>query len=102
LRYFRDDKGRSVVERGADSLAASNKWRTALRAFAVIGFVNAMFVVYNVMMSFIALQIDQTPAGYPEYLRNGLCGPGTAWACPGPDVPIPMNGNVVQPNPAST
>jgi hypothetical protein len=102
LRYFRDDKGRSVVERGADSLAASNKWRTALRAFAVIGFVNAMYVVYNVMMSFIALQIDQTPAGYPEYLRNGLCGPGTAWACPGPDVPIPMNGNVVQPNPAST
>jgi hypothetical protein len=102
LRYFRDDKGRSVVERGADSLAVSEGRRTAIRAFAIIGFVNAMFVVYNVIIIFIGLQVDQTPANYPEYLRNGLCGEGTQWACPGPDVPIPMNGNVVQPDPAGT
>ncbi len=41
LRYFRDDKGRSVVERGAESVSVSQRMQTAYRAFAVIGFLTS-------------------------------------------------------------
>lgn len=103
LRYFRDDKGRSVAERGADSLAVTDRTRTAVRTFAIIGFLNAVYVVFNVAINFAALQIDQTPRGYQTWMRTDLCGPGTEYACPGPSVPIPMSpGAVNQPDPAST
>lgn len=103
LRYFRDDKGRSVVERGAESLAVSQRTKTVWRTFAVIGFLNTMYVIFNIAINFAALQIDSTPKGYPTYLRNDMCGAGTQYACPGPEVPIPMSpGAVNQPDPAST
>jgi hypothetical protein len=103
LRYFRDDKGRSIVERGAESLLVSQRTQTVLRTFAVIGFLNAMYLIFNICINFMALQMDQTPTGYPTYLRNDMCGAGTAYACPGPEVPIPMSpGAVNQPDPAST
>jgi Spirocyclase AveC-like len=103
LRYFRDDKGRSIVERGAEALTVSQRTQTGYRTFAVIGFLNVMYLIFNICINFAALQIDQTPTGYPTYLRNGMCGAGTEYACPGPEVPIPMSpGAVNQPDPAST
>jgi hypothetical protein len=103
LRYFRDDRGRSVVERGAESLTVSQRTQTVYRTFAVIGFLNVTYVIFNVCINFAALQIDSTPTGYPTYLRNDMCGAGTQYACPGPEVPIPMSpGAVNQPDPAST
>jgi hypothetical protein len=88
LRYFRDDYGRSAVERGADQLAVSERRRTALRALALIGFANLVFVGYNVSINAIGLQNGATPAGYPTYLRNEMCGEGTPYACPDPTLPI--------------
>jgi hypothetical protein len=103
LRYFRDDKGRSVVERDAESLGVSPRTQTLYRTFALIGFLNAMYVIFNICINFAALHIDQTPTGYPTYLRNDMCGAGTEYACPGPEVPIPMSpGAVNQPDPATT
>ena len=103
LRYFRDDKGRSVVERGTEALTVSQRTQTAYRTLAVIGFLNVMYLIFNICINFAALQIDRTPAGYPTYLRNDMCGAGTEYACPGPEVPIPMSpGLVNQPDPAST
>lgn len=103
LRYFRDDKGRSVVERGADSLAVTERTRTVIRTLAIIGFLNLVYVGFNICINFAALMIDQTPTGYPTYLRTGLCGEGTDYACPGPEVPIPMApGAVNQPEPETT
>ena len=103
LRYFRDDKGRSVVERGAESLAVSQRTQTAVRTFAIIGFLNVIYVIFNIAINFMALQIDPTPRGYPTYLRNDMCGAGTEYACPGPEVPIPMSpGAVNQPDPGTT
>ena len=103
LRYFRDDKGRSVVERGAESVSVSQRVQTAYRTLAVIGFMNFVMIVYNVLINFAALQIDPTPTGYPTWLRNGMCGAGTQYACPGPEVPIPMTpGVITPPDPAST
>jgi Spirocyclase AveC-like len=91
LRYFRDDKGRSVVERGVDRVKASSRQRTVLRTFAVIGFANiAMLAIYNIPMQWFALHVDKTPAGYPTYMRNGICGEGTTIPCPAPDVPVPL------------
>ena len=96
LRYFRDDKGRSVVEKGVDSLPGSTRKKNVLRVLAVTGFINVVFVVlYNIPIQFFNLHVDTMPA-HPTYLRSGLCGDGTAYPCPGPDVPIYLRG---QPGP---
>ena len=89
LRYFRDDKGRSVVERGVDTLQRGRSVRVILRGLALCGFVNVCMLAYNIAFSWFALHVDQTPA-YPSYRRAGICGPGTAYDCPGPSVPIPL------------
>jgi hypothetical protein len=90
LRYFRDDQGRSVVERGIERLAVSPRVRVLASTLAIVGFANAGMMVYNVFTVPLALYVDETPA-YPSYMRNGLCGEGTPYPCPGPDVPIVVN-----------
>jgi hypothetical protein len=91
LRYFRDDKGRSIAERGIDRVKASARSKTAMRALALIGFANlAMLGIYNIPMQWVSLHVDQTPAGYPSYMTNGICGDGTPDPCPGPTVPVPL------------
>jgi hypothetical protein len=89
LKYFRDDKGRSVVERGVDRVRAV-RWRTPLRVLAIIGFANIAMLTYNIAFQAFVLHNDKTPSGYPTYLRNGLCGEGTRYACNGPEIPIPL------------
>lgn len=96
LRYFRNDKGRSVVEKGVDEMQASTKKKNVLRVLAITGFINVVFVAfYNIPIQFFALNVDKMPA-HPTYLRSGLCGDDTAYPCPGPDVPIYLRG---QPGP---
>jgi len=96
LRYFRNDRGLSIAERGVDKLPVSPRKRNVLRLLAVTGFINVVFVVfYNVPIQFFAVQVDKMPE-HPTYLRSGLCGDDTAYPCPGPDVPIYLRG---QPGP---
>lgn len=90
LRHFRDDKGRTIAERGIDDLRASPRQRSALRLLALIGAVNAIFLVtYNIPMQWFALQQDNWPVDIQNrsYLTDGICGPGTDYACPGPAIP---------------
>ncbi|MGH9037217.1 MAG: spirocyclase AveC family protein [Acidimicrobiia bacterium] len=87
LRYFRDDQGRSVVERGVDRLQIAPRMRTLVSALAIVGFANLGMITYNVFVVPLSLYIDDTPS-YPSYMRNGLCGEGTPYDCPGPHVPI--------------
>jgi hypothetical protein len=89
LKYFRDDKGHSVVERGVERVR-SVRWRTPLRILAIIGFANVAMLTYNVAFQAFVLHNDRTPSGYPTYLRNGMCGPGTEYECNGPEIPIPL------------
>jgi hypothetical protein len=89
LKYFRDDKGRSVVERGVDRVRAV-RWRTPLRLLAIIGFANVAMLTYNIAFQAFVLHNDKQPAGYPSYLVNGMCGEGTKYACNGPEIPIPL------------
>ncbi len=101
LRYFRDDKGRSVVERGVEQVRASTSVRATLRVLAAVGFVNlTLMLAYFVPMNVIALHVDETPE-YPSYMLNGICGEGSQFACPGPNVPIPLRGSGVGVAPAT-
>jgi hypothetical protein len=86
LRFFRDDRGHTVVERGVHKLAASPRKSVALRALAVVAFMNvAMLAFYNVPNTMIGANSREWPAAVQErsYFTNGLCGDGTDRACPG-------------------
>lgn len=54
LRYFRDDRGLSWAERGADSLRVSERTKTFVCFLAVTGFVHAIGFLgfYGVYMPF--------------------------------------------------
>ncbi|MGH2555197.1 MAG: spirocyclase AveC family protein [Actinomycetota bacterium] len=103
LVYFVDDKGRTVVERGLDSIRATDKQKIGLRILAVAGFFNMVVFFYNVAFGSMALQpqwrwaqdvVDRS------YFRNNLCGEGTPYACPGWDLPLPRgnHGSHVDPD----
>ena len=97
LLYFRDDKGRSVIERGIDSVRvvrpAQRPW---LRFLAFAGFANLALLTYNVAFSITSLwpgfTWNEDTVRHRSYLRNELCGAGTPYACPSEDVPIPRRG----------
>jgi hypothetical protein len=90
LRFWRDDRGRSFVERGSESIASSRK-ATIVSVLAIIGFANVIMIAYNLVMIVQSLYVDPTPEIYPSYMLNGICGAGTEFRCPGPDVPIVLN-----------
>jgi hypothetical protein len=86
LRFFRDDRGHTVVERGVPKLGASPRKSLVLRALAVIAFMNvAMFAFYNVPNTMIGANSRAWPAEVQKrsYFTNGLCGQGTDRLCPG-------------------
>jgi hypothetical protein len=91
LMHFRDDRGRTVCERGLDRVRLGAKGRQAVKFLAVFGVVHAAFVVlYMVPNQWLATHSDPYPAGYPSYLTNGMCQAGADGAtCPGPGVPMP-------------
>jgi len=89
IRWFRDDRGQSVAERGVETLRVGGRARTGLRFLAVTGLVHTWFIVaYFVPYNFFALKADTFPP-MPSYLRAGICGQGTDYACPSQWVPIP-------------
>jgi hypothetical protein len=92
LRYFRDDKGRTLAERGIDELRATPRQKSGLRLLALVGALNAILLVgYEVPIQWFALHADEWPQDIVKrsYLTDGLCGPGTDYACSGPGVPVP-------------
>jgi hypothetical protein len=96
LRYFRDDRGQTLAERGLHQLRISGRKEKGLRFLALAGAANAAFLVlYNIPMALIGSQIDSYPRDVLErsYFTNGICGPGSDFACPGPDVPIRRPGS---------
>lgn len=91
LRYHRNDRGESYVERGSERLKLSTKGRAAVRFLAVVGAVNSLFLAYDVARMWTSLQVDATTE-QPDYLLNDVCGDGTPVECPGPGVPIQIPG----------
>lgn len=94
LMYFRDDKGETVVERGASALRVVGAKLQWIKFLAIFGAVHAAFaLLYFVPNQWIATHGDEFPDGYKSYMINEMCNYQGADpdlpACPGPGVPIP-------------
>jgi hypothetical protein len=91
LRYFKDDRGRTIVERGIDRLKVGGGWKTFLRFLAIAGAVHLiLFLGYNLPNSWMGAHSRPWPKALQErsYLTDGICGAGTRNACPGPGIPL--------------
>lgn len=95
LRFFKNDRGETLVERGVTDMAASPRRKTALRLLALIGvFQIGYLVTYNLP---IALFWAPDPGVWPKaiqqtsYFNDHLCGAGTNRLCPGQGIPLTMD-----------
>lgn len=95
LRFFHNDRGQSVVERGLDEVRGSAGRKLGLRVFATIAFMNlAMLCCYTIPNTIMSLNQPTWPKDLQQrsYLTNFVCGAGTGGRlCPGPFVPIVRN-----------
>jgi hypothetical protein len=92
LRYFKNDRGQTLVERGLHDVGGSGLKRTAIRFLALVAATNVIFLgLYNIPMQWFAMRTTAPVQDIVDrsYLLNGICGPGTTYACPGKDIPIP-------------
>jgi hypothetical protein len=92
IRYFVNDRGQSIAERGIDDVRgpANSGRKLVVRALATIFVVQAaMFVSYNLPNAWVGLHSQSWPADLQKrsYLTDYICGAGTDRACPGPAVP---------------
>jgi hypothetical protein len=91
LHHFRDDRGRSLVERGIDKLKVRGRLKTFARFLAIMGACQlVMLVTYNIPYQFWALHagpMPQTLVNEP-WRTAGVCGPRTSYDCPTPKDPI--------------
>jgi hypothetical protein len=109
LRYFTNDRGETLAERGSSKLRVTGGRSTLVRYFALLGIgMTTYLVVYTVPQ---AGYFSSHQSAWPQdiqkrsYFTNNACGPRTDMACPGPAVPIPRphsahldpSGNVVRP-----
>lgn len=102
LRYFRDDKGHTIVERGIERLSISSARKAGLRFLAIGGFIAVtMAVCVNLPFFWMASHMSEYPADVQKrsYLTDGICGEGTRLACFGPAVPIPRGNDSLRVGP---
>ena len=92
LRYFVNDRGETLVERGLDRLQLG-KSQALVRFLAIYGFIQlSMIVVYDIPMQWVSMHTDTFVEGYPSYMINGLCTSGVdGQQCPGRGVPMPRD-----------
>lgn len=92
LRFFTDDRGRTVVERGLDHVRGGVVRQQLSRFLAVFAGVSAcFFFFYNVPAQWVGMHADPWPADHLKrsYFNGGICGDGTNVPCPDPVLPIP-------------
>jgi Spirocyclase AveC-like len=95
MRYFTNDRGESLAERGASGLRGSSFRQIGTRGLAVIGMTTvSVFVCYHIPNAFYGANSPEWPADVTSrsYLTN-QCGPQIDRACPGPSVPLPRPGS---------
>ena len=90
VRFFRDDRRRTVAERGVDGMSIGGGRRTIVRLLALMGICNLLFLAYNISVNYAGLYGDAYPDSILQrpYLTGNMCGANTDVPCPGPDVPI--------------
>lgn len=92
LRYFTDDRGRTVVERGLDRVQGGFVRQQFIRFLAIFGAVSAsFFIFYNIPAQWVGMHSDPWPEDHMKrsYFVGGICGEGTDKPCPHPSLPIP-------------
>ena len=108
LRYYKDDKGYTVVERGVDKLKVGRNVKVLLRFLALVAVSQGIyFFCYNIWAYQIGVHQQAWPAAVQQrsYFLNGVCGSGTGKLCPAASMPnirphsayIGTNGQVVVP-----
>jgi hypothetical protein len=90
LHYFRDDKGRTFVEKGVDTLRLAPWGRKLLSQLAITGYIQVLLIFgYLVPYQLFAVRVDAYPQ-MKSYMNPNVCGPGTDYACPDRvTVPVP-------------
>jgi Spirocyclase AveC-like len=104
MMYFRDDKGLTFAEKGANSLGVTG-FATLQRQLAIIGASCVIFVLgYTLPVNYFALRGTGWSPSVQEksYFTHGICGDGTDYACPGGSVPTPLGTNVIHLAPDGT
>jgi Spirocyclase AveC-like len=93
LRYFTDDRGRTVVERGLENVRGGAVRQQVTRFLAIFAAVSAcFFVLYNIPAQFFAMHQEPWPADLQKrsYFLMGICGEDTDRPCPNPALPMPL------------
>ena len=91
VRFFIDDKGQTLFERGLDKLKYSAARKSFTRCTAVLGGIISLYIVfYHLPQGFIALHSTEWPDDLVQrsYMTSRICGPTVDRACPGPNTPI--------------
>lgn len=103
FRYFLNDRGETIAERGAHRLGLGAKTTTFVRFLAIAGALNAiMLFSYNTPYGWIATHYKgETPPSICDksYLNNGMAGKGTNTACPSATTPLPVGDDSVRIDP---
>jgi hypothetical protein len=96
IRYFKDDRGLTVVERAIDRVGVSSKKKYVLRLLALVGVFNVIGFISVTQYWWTAFH--QAPWSRDivsrSYFTNGVCGQGTSTACPGGIYPVPTRGTI--------
>ena len=94
MRYYRDDHGHTVFEKGLHQLALSAPVKRLLSTMAMIAGVQLILIIgFFGQYEFFALKADSF-AKYPSYQLMEICGKGTPYACPTAEVPMPKRGSI--------
>ena len=98
IRYFKNDKGETIAERGIDEVRfGSSKLKTLVRFLALVGIINLVDAFgYNLPMQLFSLHSGAWPKSVVEksYFTNAICGPDTNTLCVGgPGIPIVTRGS---------
>jgi hypothetical protein len=87
LLFFRDDKGRTFLERGAENVGKATK------QLAIVGFlVTVEFLGFMVPINWMAFHVDSFPEDAKSYMIQGVCGPDTPYECMKDGNPLPRKG----------
>jgi hypothetical protein len=91
LRFFRNDKGQTIAERGVEDVKFGHKGKVGLRMLALFGALSTIYLGYNLSVNLVA---GLHPQAWPEdtlkrsYFTQTQCGAATQIPCPDPNLPI--------------
>jgi hypothetical protein len=92
VRYYRNDRGQTIVERGAERITSTRMANTA-RFLSVFAFVQLlMFFLYHFPVALWTLAEKDAPWQDSmienTWMNNGICGAATPRLCPGQMEPL--------------